>query len=228
MVPDDHATLAALIRGVDATAREHEREWGSDRLFDLIDDDLRAKFYRQQAKWSAAVNEAYETSEGRPLTRDQLDQITQLSEGLRRGWAAMASQASEKGARAIRPEIWEMVLADGSKAALVRSMAEASVLDVVPGRYVSIWTLDEIVNVITINLPASIAEAKTVWPKAVILKGPKWNPGGDEIPFGDVESVAAEGVEGGAEDPAEAFGKINIAPVVVKSRGPIDLEAEFG
>ena len=132
----------------------------------------------------------------------------------------MAAQASEKGARAIRPEIWELTLSDGSKAALVRSSAEASVIDCVPERYVSIWTLDEIVNVIAINLPASIVEAKTVWPKAVILKGPKWNPQGDEIPFGSDDGLV--------EDAAEAFGKIDIQPVVEKPRGPIDLEAEFG
>jgi hypothetical protein len=219
MNTEDHATLAAIIRGVDATAREHEREWGSDRLFDLIDDELRAKFYRQQAKWSAAIEAAYETG-ACPLTPAELETVQTLSEGLRRGWAAMAEQAAENGARAIRPEIWEMTLADGSKAALVRSSAEASVIDCVPERYVSIWTLDEIVNVIAINLPASIAEAKTAWPKTVILKGPKWNPQGDEIPFGSDD--------GQVEDNAEAFGKINIAPVVVTPRGPIDLEAEFG
>lgn len=215
----DHATLAALIAGVDQTARAHEQEWGLDRLPMLVSDDLRAKFFRQQAKWSDALNVAYETND-RPLTPPELTTLADLSAGLQRGWSAMGAQATESGHRALRPEIWEMRLSDGSKAALVRSVAEAGhVADQIAhggSTYVAVWTLDEIVNVIAINLPTVIAEAKSVFPaaKLQVPDGPKWTPEGDAIPFG----------EESGEDPAEAFGKIDIAPKVVQ---PLDFDAEF-
>lgn len=180
----DHATLAALIAGIDKTARDHEREWGIDRLPTLVDDDLRAKFYRQRAKWSEAIERAYDSGD-RPLTPDRLETIQALGDGLKRGWAAMASTASGEGHRPISAEVWEMTLQDGSKAALVRSTAEAGYL-VDEGRYKAVWTLDEIANVIAINLTAAFVEAKTVWPGAVIMRPTTpLTREGDDLPFGD-------------------------------------------
>ena len=58
--PEDHATLKAYIDGVDAIARAAETAWGIGRLPMLVDDELRAKFYRQQARWRFALETAYE------------------------------------------------------------------------------------------------------------------------------------------------------------------------
>ena len=182
MTPQDAATLQALIEAIDLTARQHERTWGLDRLPSLVPTDLRARFYRQQAKWSEAVNDAYELQ--RPLTLDEIDQITATTAALQRGWAAMAASAEQEGHEPISATVWEMRLSDGSKAALVRTVAEAAhVLDT--GRYVAVWTLDEIVNVIAVNLSKAIVEAKAVRSRTKTDRS--WVREGDDIPFGSDE-----------------------------------------
>jgi hypothetical protein len=170
MTPEDAATLQAMIEGVDNEAKTHERTWGLDRLPSLVDDGLRARFYRQQAKWSAAIDDAYETQTC-PLTHIQLETIS--------------------------ADVWEMRLSDGSKAALVRSVAEAGHLLTTgrdDGRYVAVWTLDEIVNVIAVNVERAILKAKVV--SASLPKVDRsWVREGDAIPFGGDE-VVGEGVVG--------------------------------
>lgn len=189
LTSDDHATVAALIAGLDAVARDHEKTWGLDRLPLLVGDDTRAKFFRQKARWSAAIEQAYET-DPRPLAQDQLADLRSLTDGLKRGWQAMGEEAEKNGHQAISPTVWEMTLADGAKAAVVASAADAAAIE--PNRYVQIWTLDEIANVIEINLAAAFVQAKTIWPQSVVkLTGPKWSPQGDEIPFGDEPQPAA-------------------------------------
>jgi hypothetical protein len=189
MTPDDYATLHALIESVDIAAQEHERIWGMDRLPTLVDDELRAKFYRQQSKWSAAVEQAYDTGE-QPLTLAELATVTELTNGLKRGWAAMGLQAQKNGAQPVRADIWEFRLNDGSIGALVKSAAEAGhVLETGrdAGRYVAVWTLDEIANVIAVNLKAAVLEAKV----ALRIPGKadrSWIAEGDAIPFGNDRS----------------------------------------
>jgi len=147
---------------------------------------MRSRFYRQQTKWSSAISNAYEMQCN--LTVTDLSAIQALSEGLRRGWVAMATQAAQNGAKPIDAEVWEMRLHDGSKGAMVRSAAEARHL-VETGRdegtYVAVWTLDEIVNVIAINLGAAVVEAKIAKQAPKEKLDTSWIKHGDAIPFGD-------------------------------------------
>lgn len=185
MTPTDAATLQALIEGADATAREHEQTWGLDRLPTLVDDPLRARFYRQKAKWSTVMEDAYNLQ--RSLTPAELEAAVEMTAALKRGWQAMATQAAKNGAEPITADVWEMRLSDGSRAALVRTTAEAAhVIDTGrdDGRYVAVWTLDEIVSVIAANLSVSVSKAQAV--KALSPKVDRsWLREGDAVPFGD-------------------------------------------
>lgn len=181
--PEDCATLQALFEGVDGMRRTVEREWGAERLPLLVDDELRARFRRQQAKWSAAYQTAWEMD---VLTRDALEAVEVQAGGLRRAWSALAAAASEAGHRPLTPWVWEIMLGDGSVAALVQTGDEADKA-VANGRYVAVYTMAEIGNVLSTLLPESLQAAKVVFPGARFVGSGDmgWVKGGDEVPFGD-------------------------------------------
>ena len=179
---EDCATLQAWFEGVDHARDEAERKWGAGRLPLLVSDDLRARFNRQKAKWSRALQDAWAAS---ALTRALLDEVELQAGGMKRAWAALEVAAEEAGHRAIAPWVWEAVLEDGTVAAVVQTDAEASKV-IADGRHVAVYTLREVANIID-ALPKALAMAKVVWPGAKVLgAGDRpWSPQGDEIPFGD-------------------------------------------
>lgn len=185
--PADAATLQALLDGVQAARRDAEAEWGADRLVRLVGDDLRGKLYRQQAKWSAAYQAAWEAP---LLSRDLLDAVTSAAGGMTRAWPALAAAAVEAGHRPLHPDVWEVRLADGSVAALVRDNDAARHV-LAEGRGISVYTVAEIANVID-ALPDALKLAKIHYPGAE-FQPPRdreptdrsWVRHGDEIPFGD-------------------------------------------
>lgn len=180
---EDCATLQAHVHGVDAVAKAAEAEWGVERLPMLVDTDLRAKFYRQGAKWEEALRAAWGA---KILTRDLLDAVAAKSAAMQRAWAALIDAASVAGHRPIRPEVWEARLKDGSVAAIVQTNAEAAHV-LADGRHVNVWTLAEVANVID-ALPDAIGQAKTVFPGAKFVapaNDRSWVRNGDAIPFGD-------------------------------------------
>jgi hypothetical protein len=177
--PADCATLQAIFEGVDQARAEAEREWGAERLPALVDDELRAKFRRQQTRWSTAYQDAWAAP---ILTRSHLDAVTSAAGGMKRAWAALTAAACEAGHRPLHPDVWETTLADGTVVAVVRTNDEAAHV-VASGRQVAVYTLAEVANVID-ALPAALRMAKVVWPGARVMP-PKMPlpPGGDAIPF---------------------------------------------
>lgn len=183
----DCATLQAIFEGVDHARTEAEAEWGAERLPLLVDDDLRAKFRRQQVRWSQAYQDAWGAA---MLTRSHLDAVTSAAGGMTRAWSALAAAASEAGHRPLRPEVWEARLQDGTVAAIVRTNDEAAHV-MADGRHVVVYTLAEVANLID-ALPQALSLAKVVFPGAKVLPphpdglAPKgWERDGDPIPFGD-------------------------------------------
>lgn len=160
---EDYATLSALIQGVDRTARAMETKWGVDRLPLLVDTDMLAKLKRQQAKWRFALETCYEA---KTITGPMMEAAKSTSGGMERAWAALDAAATEAGHVELSPDVWEVRLGDGKVAALVRTVAEAA-HPTVTGRYVVVYTLDEIGNVID-ALPAAIGQAKIAFPGAVV------------------------------------------------------------
>lgn len=178
----DYATIAAHTQGVDIIARAMEAKWGVDRLPLLVSSELRAKFERQRVKHYAALEAAYDAP---IVTRDILDAVMTTSAAMERGWQALDLQAAQDGATALSPEVWEVGLADGTIAALTRSGAEACQLTQ-SGRYLTVYTLDEIANLIE-AIPKALARAKVEFPGSKIVPSKKtdrsWVKDGDAIPF---------------------------------------------
>lgn len=181
---EDHATLSALIKGVDRQARQAETKWGVDRLPRLVDTDLLAKFERQRAKWRFALETAYDA---KTITADMMEAAKSSSAAMERAWAALDQAASAAGHGELSPDVWEVPLAGGKVAAIVRTTAEAVVVTQA-GRFVSVYTLDEVGHVID-ALPSILTQAKVEFPGAVIVESRttradrSWIKTGDELPF---------------------------------------------
>jgi len=178
---EDQATLQAYIEGVDAAAREAEAVWGMDRLPLLIDDELRAKFRRQQVRWSSSIEAAYNAD---ILTRGMIDDVATKSGAMQRAWRALEVAASEAGHRPIRAEVWEAKRRDGTIVAIVRTVAETAKV-IADGRHLEVWSMDEIANMLD-ALPPVVAAAKIAFPGAKVARSSgqmAWVAEGDEIPF---------------------------------------------
>lgn len=175
----DCATLTAYFEGVDNARAEAERKWGCGRLELLVSDELRAKFRRQQQTWSEAYQAAWAAD---MLTRDQLDLVVTKAGAMRRAWAALDAAAEEDGHRPVAPFVWEARLATGEIAAIVQTNAEASKV-IAEGRYLVVYTLEEVANVID-ALPAALQMAKVHFPGAKVLGAGdrKWVKDGDPLP----------------------------------------------
>lgn len=162
--PEDAATLMALTQGVDHIAVECEHRWGVGRLPLLVTAEMRAKFIRQGDRWRDAMEAAWNSP---MLTRDQIDAVKSTTGGMERAWRALDAQAKADGAKAIDPDIWEVALADGSIAQIVRTNAEASAV-IREGRALSVWTLDEIGRCIDL-MPEMVRVAKETFPGATVM-----------------------------------------------------------
>lgn len=174
----EYDAIQAVIDGVDQVAQQMERKWGVGRLELLVSDELREKFRRQQRRFNEAIQE-----------RD-VYKVRQAGDGLRRGWSALNAAATSAGAKELSPLVWEIQMPDGRVAAFCRDNTDAYAATWT-GRYVDVWTIDEIARIIE-RFP-EIALAKQTFPGAVLKNiRPKRiaEPIG-ELPFEEAEEEAA-------------------------------------
>ena len=182
MTPDDFATLQALTQGVDHAAREAEAKWGCGRLPLLVSDGTRAKFIKQQRRFREALASAYA---GPVVTHAMLQAAEKAAGGMVRAWAVLDAEASARDCSPLSAVVWEVSLRDGTVVAVVRTVAEVAHVNR-ENRYVSVWTLAEVANVID-ALSLIVTHNDDPSPK-----GPKvgqsradysWVEKGDLIPF---------------------------------------------
>lgn len=174
--PADVDAIGAAITGLDRDVRELERRWGAGRLVVLADDLLREKFTRQARRLNELIR-------GDAPAHEVLPHI----EATRRGWQALEAAALAAGHQPSPPEVWEVALADGTVAAIVRTNAEAGQV-AASGRAVSVYTLAEIATLLA-RFP-QLATAKKTFPGAKLtgfkLERPvpamDWERG-DELPW---------------------------------------------
>ena len=163
--------IRAGFDGVDEVATNMERKWGVDRLRRLVSDDLRERFDRQCRKFNEAIF---------PSGGDyDLREVEKHANGLKKGWEMLDRVASENGAKPLQPEIWEVLLPSGKVAAFVRETAESHAV-IAEGRYVEVWTVDEIGRLIE-GPWKEIGKAKKVFPGAIVTKAGELLD--DDIPF---------------------------------------------
>lgn len=191
--PADATELKALFEGVDAARKEAEATWGAERLPILIGVEWRVKLRRQQARFSLALQTAWQADQ---VSGDQIEAVRNAAAAMERGWARVAEIASEAGHRPLHGDVFgERLLADGSIVAFVRDNDAAAQVNR-EGRAVTVYTLDELATLIGTLVPESLQLAKVHFPGARFERqpplpdAPEWTARGDEIPFG--EPVHAE------------------------------------
>ena len=123
------------VDDLDLVAIEMERKWGADRLRTLVAKDLRTKFDRQRYLTNQAI------------WHGDLEDVKREARRMVTAWNALDRAAEAAGASRLVPEVWECVGRSGAVYALVRGGNEAAAVSP-NGRYVKVYTLDEIVNLL--------------------------------------------------------------------------------
>lgn len=183
--PSDAAELQALFEGVEAARKDVEATWGAERLPIIVGDDWRVKLRRQQAKLSAALQEAWAAD---AVTGDMMGAARSAAAAMVRGWAKLGSVASEAGHRPLHGGVLgERMLPDGSVCAFVRDN-DAAAQVIAEGRCLVVYTLDELAYLIGTLVPESLTLAKVHFPgakfeaAAIGVGSREWVKRGDELP----------------------------------------------
>lgn len=174
----DDASMAAI---------EMERKWGRGRLRLLVEADLREKFDRQRYLFSQAV------------WTGGLADVQREAKRMVSAWRALDRRATEAGRQTLPATVWEVTLADGTVAAIVKEPELA--YQVADGRRAHVYTLAEIARLID-GFPL-LAKVKEAFPGAEVERI------GDEIkdPLDDLRfdvSAPIDDVEGFTDEQAKA------------------------
>ena len=143
----------AAIDEADALEVELEMLWGRGRLQLLVSEELRLKFYRQKYLFSNA------------RWKGELIDVQRESRRMVLAWKALDKAAKEAGHSHIDPAVFEVTLADGTVAAIVKEpdLANKVSLD---GRKLNVYTLEEIGRMIS-AFPELVA-VKQAFPGATV------------------------------------------------------------
>jgi len=153
----------------DALEVELELKWGRDRLRLLVSTELREKFDRQR----------YLTSQAR--WEGDLEDVRREAQRMVKAWKALDKAAEAAGAEVLDPAIWEVCLADGTVATIVREPQLANRI-LAEGRRINVYTLEEIATMIS-AFP-EVVKAKEVFPGAEVTKTKTRVPDPLETPLG--------------------------------------------
>ena len=146
--------IKAIVDGVDAHRSGDGAQVGCRPARLLVGDTLRIKFDAQKAKLDAALAAGQETY------------IRAQAEGMRRAWLALDRAATEDGAQALAPEVWECVLpASGEVVSVVRTEAEAHHV----ARDGEVWTLAEI-GVLIERLGDDVRQVRRTFPGSAVVE----------------------------------------------------------
>ena len=138
---------------LDLVAIDMERKWGNGRLRLLVDTVLREKFDRQRY----LINQA--------LWHGELQDVIREARRMIAAWRALDRAAEAAGRPQLDTEVWEVTLASGAVAAIVRDAQQASKV-AAENRSVRVYTLDEIAHLLQ-GFPA-LAAAKEAFPGASV------------------------------------------------------------
>lgn len=148
-----YLTGRSYIDGADALAVDMERKWGCDRLRLLVDAGTREKFDRQRFLFSDAISNG------------DLEAVRLQSARMVAAWAALDKMASMMGRQPLPREVWEVVLADGTVAAVVPDSARAAMV-IAEGRKVAVYTMGEIGKLLDAH--HAVVAMKLKWPGASV------------------------------------------------------------
>ena len=183
--PGTYISAQAHIDGADQTATAMEQKWGAGRLRLLVGPELREKFDRQRYLFNQAIWHG-----------DLVAVRTQTSRMVA-AWKALDAAAAAAGASCLSPDVWEVVLEDGTVAAIVPDTAAAKGT-MADGRRMAVYTIEEIGRLLS-HYPA-IAQAKLIFPGATVEAVRRPSDPLDRFPD------TALGLDDPLDDPTTTFG----------------------
>tara|TARA_R110000824_G_scaffold345835_1_gene532553 strand:- start:246 stop:878 length:633 start_codon:yes stop_codon:yes gene_type:complete len=144
------------IKPLDKIASDAEMKWGCDRLPELVSPELAARFGSAKAKLDAAI-----------IANDPQD-VTHRADVLARGWAAMETEATQRGNEALVPDVWSYTTDDGFKCAIARSNADAikAIRTMPEFEGVAVYSLEEVGRILEANTLLNVV--KKNFPDAVV------------------------------------------------------------
>jgi hypothetical protein len=143
----------AAIDGADATAIEMERRWGAGRLRLLVDTPLREKFDRQDFLYRQAIDHG------------TLEEVQRQAARMTAAYRGLNLAAETVGAPKLSPVVWEVGLADGTVAAIVRSYEDG--VEINRERRLVVYTLEEIG--LMLENYRTVVDTKIVFPGAEVV-----------------------------------------------------------
>ena len=142
----------AAIDGADATAIEMERRWGAGRLRLLVDTPLREKFDRQDFLYRQAIHHG------------TLEEVQRQAGRMIAAYRGLNLAAETVGAPKLSPVVWEVGLADGTVAAIVRSYEDG--VEINRERRLVVFTLEEIGRML--DNYRQVVDTKLTFPGATV------------------------------------------------------------
>ena len=172
--PNDRAVekIRAALLVHDKTVSDYESRWGVDRLPDLVEPELRARFELQCDKLNKAIRES------------NVDEVEKLVAVSCRAYAALEKAAKEAGAKELTGEAWEAAIPSGGVLCVTKSDYEAvKVAKERPDAVV--WSVEEVARVIdAYDASKLMSLVKAKMPDAIFsgvqAKGGDLN---DDVPF---------------------------------------------
>lgn len=169
----------ALIE-YDRVVRAIEAKWGIDRLPDLVDAEMRQRWWMQWDRLNAAIE------------RGSGPDVEHAVEVTIRACGVLEARALELGAKPLTGDRWEAEMPDGGVLAIVRDKAEAANVQK-EGRYDAVYSVAEVGRIIQqwrAGEAGRLAESvKDVFAGAEIVEIKRREPTegelvlNDEIPF---------------------------------------------
>ena len=145
---------------LDRAASEMEMKWGCERLPSLVSPETASLFGSAKAKLDAAI----QVNDPQEVVRRAAVMI--------KGWAKMDAEATERGHRALSPDIWCHTTSTGFKVAVARSNADAIKSIRTDDRLegVAVYSLDEIARILEAESYRLLDTVKKTWPEAKVVK----------------------------------------------------------
>jgi hypothetical protein len=164
----------------DRVVRAIEAKWGIDRLPDLVDAEMRQRWWMQWDRLNAAIE------------RGSGPDVEHAVEVTIRACGVLEARALELGAKPLTGDRWEAEMPDGGVLAIVRDKAEAANVQK-EGRYDAVYSVAEVGRIIQqwrAGEAGRLAESvKDVFAGAEIVEIKRREPTegervlNDEIPF---------------------------------------------
>ena len=144
------------IMPLDRIATDAETKWGCDRLPELVSPEMASRFGSAKAKLDAAI------------VLNDPQEVIKRADVLARGWAAMDTEATQRGNKALAPDIWSHTTDAGFKCAIARSDADAlkAIRTMPEFEGVAVYSMEEVGRILESN--TLLKAVKDNFPEATV------------------------------------------------------------